>query len=50
MFLALREFLETERQAFLASLFYQFHSFRLIELFVRGAFGEVFTYSFLPFN
>ena len=48
IFLALKEFFEDEKKAFLASLFYQFHSFRLIELFVRGAFGEVFTYTFLP--
>lgn len=48
MFLAGRELLTDERKAFLVALFYQFHGFRLIEILIRGAFGEVWTYAFLP--
>lgn len=36
------------RKAFLVTVFYQFFPFRLVEILIRGSFGEVFTYAFLP--
>ena len=48
MFLFAKEFFGDEKSAFMATIFYQFFPFRLVELFVRGSFGEVYTYAFLP--
>lgn len=48
MFLFSKAFFQDERKAFLVTMFYQFAPFRLVELFVRGSFGEVYTYTFLP--
>lgn len=36
------------KKAFLLTIFYQFAPFRLVELLIRGSFGEVYAYSFLP--
>ena len=36
------------KKAFLVTIFYQFAPFRLVELLVRGSFGEMYTYAFLP--
>lgn len=43
-----KAFFEDEKKAFQFSLFYQFAPFRFVELLVRGSFGEVYTYTFLP--
>ncbi len=43
-----KEAFNDNKKAFLVAIFYQFAPFRLIELLVRGAFGEVYTYAFLP--
>ena len=48
MFLFARELFEDEKKAFLVALLYQFASFRFVEILVRGALGEVWTYSFIP--
>lgn len=52
MFLFAREFFnpsaDGEKKAFVVALFYQFAPFRFIELLLRGSFGEVYTYAFLP--
>ena len=48
MFLFGREFFKDDRQAFLVAVLYQFAPFRMIELLVRGSYGEVYTYAFLP--
>lgn len=34
--------------ALLIAVFYQFAPFRFVEMFVRGSFGEIFTYAFIP--
>lgn len=41
-------FFKDVKKAFLATLFYQFFPFRLVEILVRGSFGEVYTYAFFP--
>ena len=41
-------FFKDVKKAFLATLFYQFFPFRLIEILIRGSFGEVYTYAFFP--
>lgn len=48
MFLFTKEFFNDQRKAFFVTVFYQFSSFRFVELLVRGSFGEVYTYTFLP--
>lgn len=48
MFCFAKEFFKDNKKAFLVTMFYQFMPFRLVELLVRGSFGEVFTYCFLP--
>lgn len=48
MFLFARAFFNDNKAAFLITVFYQFFPFRLVELFIRGAYGEIFTFSFLP--
>jgi hypothetical protein len=36
------------KSAFLVTIFYQFMTFRLVEMNTRGALGEVWTYTFVP--
>ncbi|MEM4230353.1 MAG: hypothetical protein QXF25_00540, partial [Candidatus Pacearchaeota archaeon] len=43
-----KEFFKDFKKAFLVSIFYQFATFRIIDVTTRGAFGEAFTYTFLP--
>lgn len=43
-----KAFFKDEKKAFLFTVFYQFAPFRLVEILVRGSFGEVYTYTFLP--
>lgn len=43
-----KELFGTTKKAFLFTIFYQFAPFRLVELFVRGDIGEIYTYTFLP--
>ncbi|MCJ7792896.1 MAG: hypothetical protein MUP45_02880 [Candidatus Marinimicrobia bacterium] len=47
-FLFADAFFQSKEKAFLATVFYQFTSFRLVEMITRGAAGEVWTYAFLP--
>lgn len=42
------EFFRDIKKAILVTLFYQFAPFRLVEVLIRGSFGEVYTYAFLP--
>ena len=37
-----------DKKALLVTIFYQFAPFRLIELLVRGSYGEVYAYTFFP--
>lgn len=48
MFAFAKEFFEDDKKALLAAVFYQFAPFRLVELMVRGSFGEVYAYTFFP--
>jgi len=48
MFLFADAFWQSRQKAFLATIFYQFTSFRLVEMIARGVAGEVWTYAFLP--
>lgn len=48
MYLFSKEFFKEEKKALIITLLYQFASFRFIELLLRGSFGEVYTYTFLP--
>jgi len=48
MFMWAKSFFKDEKNAFVVSLFYQFSPFRLVELLVRGSFGELYTYALLP--
>lgn len=48
MFLFAEELYKDKKKAAVVTVFYQFFPFRLVELFVRGSFGEVYAYSFLP--
>lgn len=41
-------FFKDIKKALLVTLFYQFFPFRLIEILIRGSFGEVYTYAFFP--
>ncbi|MBI1919096.1 glycosyltransferase family 39 protein [Candidatus Microgenomates bacterium] len=43
-----RQFFKDDQKALLVTIFYQFAPFRLVELLIRGSFGEVYTYAFLP--
>lgn len=36
------------KKAFVVTIFYQFAPFRLVEVLIRGSFGEVYVYAFLP--
>lgn len=48
MYLAATEYFGDKKKGFLVAVFYQFATFRFIELLTRGSFGEVYTYTFLP--
>lgn len=48
MFAFGKSFFKDDKKALLVTVFYQFAPFRLVELLVRGSFGEVYTYTFLP--
>ncbi|MBI2031294.1 MAG: hypothetical protein HYT08_01630 [Candidatus Levybacteria bacterium] len=48
MFMFAKEFFEDLKRAFLVTIFYQFATFRIVEITTRGAFGETYTYAFLP--
>lgn len=48
MYLFTHELLKDEKKAVLSAIFYQFFPFRLIEILLRGSFGEVYAYAFLP--
>ncbi|MBI3576794.1 hypothetical protein HY086_02010 [Candidatus Gottesmanbacteria bacterium] len=48
MYLFARSFFKNEKIAFLVAVFYQFAPFRLVELLMRGSFGELYTYTLLP--
>lgn len=41
-------FFKDVKKAFLITVFYQFFPFRLIDLLIRGSFGEVYVYAFFP--
>ncbi len=43
-----KAFFKNENVALVTTVLYQFAPFRLVELAVRGSFGELFTYTFLP--
>lgn len=48
MFAFAKEFLSDIKKGFLVAIFYQFASFRIIEILTRGALGETYAYSFFP--
>lgn len=48
MFLFADSFFKDKKKAILVTLLYQFAPFHLIDLTIRGSFGEVYTYAFLP--
>ena len=48
MYMFGNEYFKDEKKAFLVTIFYQFVPFRMVELLVRGSYGEVYTYAFLP--
>ncbi len=41
-------FFKDVKKAFLVTIFYQFFPFRLVEILIRGSFGEVYAYAFFP--
>lgn len=49
MFLFSKKMFGDDRTALVTTVLYQFAPFHLIDLLIRGSFGEVFTYAFLPF-
>ncbi len=48
MFTFAKAFWKDTKKAILITLFYQFVPFRLVELWVRGSYGEVYTYALFP--
>lgn len=48
MYIFSKELFVSDSKAFVATLIYQFAPFRMVELLVRGSYGEVYTYTFLP--
>ncbi len=48
MFAFAHELFDDSQKALVVTLFYQFAPFRLVEVLVRGSFGEMYTYAFLP--
>ena len=49
IFLLGKELTGDDKKAMFIAVFYQFAPFRLVEMSVRGSFGEVYTYALLPF-
>jgi len=47
-FIAARKLYKDEQKAFLFFIFYQFFTFRFVEMMVRGSFGETWVYAFVP--
>jgi len=50
MFLFCQNFFRNNKKALLASLLYQFSSFHLTEIIIRGAVGELWSYVFFPIS
>jgi len=50
MFLFTRRLFKNEKIAFFTTLLYQFAPFHLVDLLIRGSFGEVYTYALLPLS
>ena len=50
MFLFCKNFFKNNKQAIIVALLYQFFSFHLAEIIVRGAMGELWTYVFFPIS
>lgn len=48
MYIFALELLKSQKKAFLVMLLYQFTPFHLSDIFIRGALGESFAFSFLP--
>lgn len=48
MFAFAKELFGDNKKAFLITVLYQYAPFRLVELLVRGSFGEVYTYACIP--
>lgn len=48
MYLFAKEFFGDSKKAFLVAIFYQFAPFRIVELLIRGSFGEMYAYAFAP--
>lgn len=48
MYIFAKEFFEDEKKALIIATFYQFAPFRIVELMVRGSFGEMYAYAFAP--
>lgn len=48
MYLFGKEYFNDARKGILLAVFYQFAPFRMVELLVRGSYGEVYAYTFLP--
>ena len=48
MYIFAKIFFEDTNKALLVTILYQFAPFRIVELLVRGSYGEVYTYAFLP--
>ncbi len=48
MYYFTKEFFQDNKRAVLVSVFYQFFPFRFVEILMRGSFGEVYAYVFLP--
>lgn len=48
MYCFAKTFFKNEKAAFLVAIFYQFAPFRLVELLMRGSYGELYAYTFIP--
>jgi len=48
MFWAARALFHDEKTAFWVTVFYQFAPFRLVDIFVRGSLGGIYSYTLLP--
>lgn len=48
MFAFADAYFKDKKIALLVTVFYQFTTFRFVELLIRASFGEVYTYTFLP--
>lgn len=43
-----KKFFKDDNQALIFTVIYQFAPFRMVELLVRGSYGEVYAYAFIP--